>query len=361
MATVEGPQAVRSEQEAPSSFSVAEAGRIVRDLMVPKPWIYWTDFVVTTAIGYAAALTYLAQPLFSPLAIVAFFVAGFALFRVGSFIHEIVHIRRGTMLGFRVTWNIVCGIPMLMPSFTYDNHNDHHRKDHYGTKHDGEYLPLGAGPLTQVFWYFMQAVTLPIQVVVRFLFLVPASFFSRRLRRWVLESASSYGINPRYRHEVPANAPLAAWAALDVACFLRTLAMFVFVGVGFAPWTRLPQLYCLAVMVLGLNYIRNLVAHRYKNRGAEMSYVGQLEDSVTIVGSPLLTELFFPLGLRYHALHHLFPSIPYHSLGTAHRRLMAQLPAGSSYHKTVQPGYWAAVRQLVADARSSRHAQPAGA
>jgi fatty acid desaturase len=37
------------------------------------------------------------------------------------------------------------------------------------------------------------------------------------------------------------------------------------------------------------------------------------------------------VGLRYHALHHLLPSLPYHSLGTAHRRLAAHLGAGSTY------------------------------
>jgi hypothetical protein len=39
---------------------------------------------------------------------------------------------------------------------------------------------------------------------------------------------------------------------------------------------------------------------------------------------------FFPLGLRYHALHHLFPSLPYHALGTAHRRLIVALPPDSA-------------------------------
>ena len=78
-----------------------------------------------------------------------------------------------------------------------------------------------------------------------------------------------------------------------------------------------------------------------------MSYLEQLEDSVNITGHPLLTELFFPLGLRYHALHHLFPALPYHNLGTAHRRLMAQLPADSLYHQTVYPSYWSVHARIV--------------
>jgi fatty acid desaturase len=40
------------------------------------------------------------------------------------------------------------------------------------------------------------------------------------------------------------------------------------------------------------------------------------------------------VGLRYHALHHLFPSLPYHNLGRAHQRLMAELPTDSPYRLT---------------------------
>ena len=109
----------------------------------------------------------------------------------------------------------------------------------------------------------------------------------------------------------------------------------------------------LAVFVIGLNWTRNLAAHRYRNTGDEMSYMGQLTDSINITGRPFVTELLFPLGLRFHALHHLFPGIPYHSLSKAHRRLMALLPADSPYKRTVYPSFLAVVRQLVRDARSS--------
>jgi fatty acid desaturase len=57
-------------------------------------------------------------------------------------------------------------------------------------------------------------------------------------------------------------------------------------------------------------------------------------------------ELWAPVGLRYHALHHLFPSLPYHNLGKAHRRLMRELPADSPYRQTESPHLWASLRLL---------------
>lgn len=45
-----------------------------------------------------------------------------------------------------------------------------------------------------------------------------------------------------------------------------------------------------------------------------------------------------PVGLRYHALHHLLPSLPYHALGEAHRRISAALTPDSPYHKASYKG-----------------------
>jgi fatty acid desaturase len=335
-------------------FSVQEAREIVKDLFVARSGIYWADMIVCVVVGYGAAVLYLRAPLFSAQQVLFYFVAGFTLFRLGSFIHEIVHMSGRQLMTFRVAWNILAGIPMLMPSFFYSNHIDHHTTRHYGTGQDGEYLPLGSGAWREVGYFYLQVIFLPIAVLLRFLVLTPISFLHPRLRQWTLERASSFVINLRYRHRVPANAPRRVWATLEWMCFLWVLALVAAIALGVAPWTRLPKLYCLAIITLGLNYVRNLVAHHYRSPGQPISHKEQLADSVNITGVPLLTELFFPLGLRFHALHHLFPSLPYHSLARAHRRLMAQLPADSAYRDTVQPGYWSAVGQVVTYARRSR-------
>src|SRR5262249_44241963 len=116
-----------------AEMAINEARLLLSDLFVYKPWIYWTDLFITLAIGYTAAGIYLAAPLGSWQQIAGFIVGGFALFRAGSFVHEITHMRGGHMLSFRVGWNLVCGIPMIMPSHFYENHIDHHNSHLYGT------------------------------------------------------------------------------------------------------------------------------------------------------------------------------------------------------------------------------------
>ena len=101
--------------------------------------------IVSTAIAYTSAGVYFQLPIANPLKWVALLVSGFGLFRVGTFMHEIQHFSGATMRRFTVAWNVLCGVPMLMPSFLYDNHASHHRSTTYGTIDDGEYLPLGKG------------------------------------------------------------------------------------------------------------------------------------------------------------------------------------------------------------------------
>ena len=82
-------------------------------------------------------------------------------------------------------------------------------------------------------------------------------------------------------------------------------------------------------------------------------------DSNTIPGGPW-TELWAPLGMRYHALHHLFPTMPYHTMGVAHRRLLRELPADSPYHATLRRSMVAAIAELVRKAREYQKVQKTG-
>jgi fatty acid desaturase len=338
---------------APGVFNTRQASAIVRDLFGPDPKIYWLDMLASIAIAYPCASFYFAQPFSSPLKWVALLVSALTLFRLGTFMHEIQHFSGTAMRRFTLGWNVLCGIPMLMPSFLYDNHASHHRSTTYGTIDDGEYLPLGRGAWGHFAVYVLQALLLPLAVAFRFLFLTPLALLNRAWRRFVLERFSFYGINLHYRHK-PHDTMPRSWAWLETACMVRAWAIPSAVVFGAVPPSHLGELYLLACVSLGLNFVRNVAAHRYRNEGQPMTYTEQLLDSINITGHPIWTELLFPVGLRYHALHHIFPTLPYHNLGKAHRRLMQELPADSPYRRTVHESFAAVVRQLWHDAREQR-------
>jgi len=123
------------------------------------------------------------------------------------------------------------------------------------------------------------------------------------------------------------------------------------------PAALLLQGYLTAVLIMLINQIRTLGAHRYTNTGGEMTFVEQMLDSVNYPGGNWFRALWAPVGLRYHALHHLFPSMPYHHLGAAHCRLMQQLPADSPYRLTNCPSLWLALSELWANALASSRTQ----
>jgi fatty acid desaturase len=352
--------ATTEELTATGGFALPEARALVRDLFAPNPWLFWPDLIGSTALAYASAYLYLLLPPFSWLGIAAFVVSGFALFRIGTFIHEIVHLRRGTLPGFTVAWNVIVGVPLMTPSYFYDNHNDHHNRKHYGTPQDGEYLPLAQSPLREIVLYFLQVPIIPLLAVLRFVVLTPLTYLSPALRRWVDRSASSYISNPYYKKPADTPPPALVWRVAEFAVLAIYATLLGLIIAGIVPWHVLAKIYALACFAILLNWVRNLAGHTFTNDGEAISHVAQFEDSITVDGNPIVCELMFPLGLRYHALHHLFPAMPYHALGKAHRKLMAELSPASraAYMRTVSPGLGGVLVKLWRAARSSTDKAP---
>lgn len=256
---------------------------------------------------------------------------------------------------FRVGWDLLFGIPFLMPSFTYWTHLDHHRATHFGTPLDGEYLPFASGPPSRIVWYLAANFLVPLLAILRFAVLTPLTWLSPSLRQAVHRHASSLVIAPHYVRREPHQDELRVIRWQELGCFAWCLLVAVALAVTLPGWKAallFVQLY--AVFVLLLNAVRTLAAHRYGGDGRPMPFLAQVLDSVNYPQRAWLSELWAPVGLRYHALHHLQPGLPYHAFPTAHRRLLGELPADSPYRSTSEISLTSALRALWRRARDAR-------
>jgi fatty acid desaturase len=339
---------------APPRFSLAQTRHIVKDLFEPNPAIYWTDFLLSTFGGMAAFG--LVRRVLTPFSIeqgLMFVVCGLCFYRAVLFTHEMTHMRDKTFGAFRVAWNLLIGIPFLMPSFMYYTHVDHHMRKHYSTHEDGEYLPLASTAPWQILFYLSQSFVIPIIAVARFLILAPISWVSPTFRNFVHRRASSMVMDPTYIRPLPTRKVLRIFRLQEALCFAWTASVATLLITRTIPIGFLITAYLLSVMVLFLNSLRTLGAHRYIHGSGEVTFLDQLLDSINYPRHPLTASLWAPVGLRFHALHHLFPSLPYHNLARAHARLMAELPADSPYRLTESPSLTASLVQLWRTSRAA--------
>jgi fatty acid desaturase len=331
------------------------------DFFAIDAWRYWKDFALATVLAYAAASIYLQSALFSWHQALALPIAALGLYRVASLIHEVAHLRQGEMRAYQIAWNLLVGIVTLSPSpFFTRHHRDHHTTRMYGTHVDPEYVSnfcpyVG---LRGVCFFALEVCLLPIVVFLRFL-LAPLTFLHPRLREWVLRRASSLTLNRRYERRLTMR-DRRAILAVEIPCWIRATLIPSAVLLGWSHWTRIPLMYVLAVSVVGLNQFRLLADHHLGSDGDPLDLHDHLLDSCNFTQRDLLTSLFFPFAIRYHALHHLFPSLPYHNLAAAHYYLLKHVAADSPYRSLDRPGWWSVARHAFRD-RPERRSVPSAA
>jgi len=343
-----------TNQDSPSNFPLYEARALMRDLMKPNPLIYWSDFLLHNIIGWVALFAVLRAPSWSIWQIGIYFIAVFAFYRAAIFVHELAHLERGTFRLFRLVWNLTCGIPFMIPSFTYDGvHYEHHKPGVYGTGKDGEYLPFATQRPVMMVGYVLLSLLLPLLLVTRFLVLTPLSYMSPTLRKIVWERASSLTINPAYQRGQDTVRNDQNWRLQEFITFLFAATVITCVLLGFFPYQLLVVWYAIAAMVFIFNSLRTLAAHAYRhNDNRPLTLVEQYMDSINVPGN-WLTALWAPVGLRYHATHHLFMSMPYHNLGEAQRRLSEAFQDNPAIQQTSRRGLWSALGCIWQEASHS--------
>ena len=342
-----------TNNDVTQKFPLDESRRLVRHLLKPNPVIYWLDFLFSISLGWGSFILALQAALFSPLQIILYVVSALALYRAVIFIHELAHLRRGSFGLFRIVWNLVCGFPLLAPSFTYRGvHTDHHMRDVYGTFEDGEYVPFAVGSPWHLVSYVALALVLPLAMAGRFILLTPLSYLFPPLRGWLWAHAASLTIDFAYVRPAATERDGNTWRLQEFMAFAYGAGAVVLVLLHVLPVSVLILWYAVSTLVFILNSLRTLAAHCYRNPGeAKMTIPEQFLDSVDVPGNRFLTTLWAPVGLRYHATHHLFPSMPYHQLGTAHRLLKRELSDNRLYLQASRRSLWDALSRIWREAR----------
>jgi fatty acid desaturase len=323
---------------------------LVADLHTPRPAVFWSDLTMSAVVGWSAFAIAATTSEWSFALVAACVLSALALYRGVCFTHELAHLRRRVLPGFETAWNVLFGVPLLLPSFTYLGvHQSHHSLSTYGTKDDPEYLPFADSRKLMVIFGIQSSLLLPALMALRFLILSPLGLLLPRFHRWLETHASSFAMNPHYRRSVTPEmaAKMRRW---EVAMLAFWGGVSVLTLAGMLPAQLFAVWFVVMVLVSLLNTARVLGAHEYETDGLARNRDAQLSDSIDTPGGPW-TELWAPVGLRYHALHHYFPGIPYHNLGAAYRRIAHTVPAQSTYMASTSPSLYRSLAVLYMKAK----------
>src|SRR5690606_22658397 len=113
---------------------------------------------------------------------------------------------------------------------------------------------------------------LPLFMFVRLGVLGPLSWLHSGLRNWVLTRASAAVSNPYYAKRFPPRDEKHL-LTVEALSFAYLLGIGGVIATGTITLAHVLQGYLLVAGALGLNWVRNLAAHGYGNRGERMSHL----------------------------------------------------------------------------------------
>jgi len=343
------------------TFQDPETVSLLRNFHQLRIGVYFADFLIAVSLAWFFYIVSV-KSAGAPLQFASLAAACLLMYRSIYFTHELAHQKfrfkkEKTFRVFYVAWHVLCGIPMLAPGFLYhDLHLEHHSKQLYNNPNDGEYERYGSSSPWLIVKSLVGQWAVGLLSIPRFSILTPVSFLFPKLRKRVEERMSFMGLYLEYRRKPPSEGVRAVWLAEElIAClFVNSILFMVFSGRLSGQW--IIHWLIITEVSLTLNYFRALTAHRYRGTGEVMSFNEHILDSVTVAGNPFWTELWAPVGIRYHSLHHWFPQIPYCHLSEAHQTLMQKLPENHPYRKTIERSFFSAMSRLIKDGRSAQAA-----
>lgn len=317
---------------------VTEWRALVADLRRPNPRIYWVDLLLSTGATYVLiALGAVVRGAGERVALIL--LATLAMSRAFMFVHEITHFATGEMAGFRRAWNVLVGVPFLSPSVMYETvHRDHHRLHVYRTEGDPEHPPEAGSAWVRYAGLVAASVAGPALLALRWLVVGPLSWLHPRSRAFVIAHLSGLSLNFRYQPTPLSRRARRRLLASELACAAWLGLVIALLAHGWLPVGVVTVAAGAMVGTTLLTFLRGEILHAFNDEGSWGTLERQVKDSVNVPYTGLWSHLLLPVGIGYHALHHLDVSLPYHALPEAHARLLAALPRQSLYHRTTSEG-----------------------
>lgn len=307
---------------------------------------YWRDFGGSTLFGWFAFCLLGRVEFNSVYFWLLSIAASVAFYRSLTFIHEISHQQNNKKFSrsFILAWQILVGMPFLWITSHYNCHLAHHNVRQFKTDKDLHYFVL-QGDLWEIFKLMVLIpASAPLIFWIRFGILSWLSLLSRRLRSYSIRRLSSMGNLKRSTSFTPKQ-KLKLYQQ-EVVLFVYLLAVFWLFVTATIPLRYIGIWYIVSVLTWCLKMWRVIGEHKYDATVDQpLSKPEHILDTHTHKTN-WLTLLLFPLGTRYHALHHLHPGIPYHNLPLAHQLLIDNLPEKHFYRATERARYTDAFRQL---------------
>lgn len=323
----------------------------VKDLFKPNLKYYFTDFFISYALMITGAIFWIGAFETVPKWAMwtGYAVAVYFAYRSFLFIHENVHLPKKEFGPFVSVWDALLGSLFMMPTFMYESHMDHHIPKKYGTKKDPEYLPLGGKSYLKLLWFMVEHMLItPVVIFLRFLIGLPVRLLLPPVSKFLDDRLTALIINFSYVRVKKANKTVVM--RMEATALVFTALFVYLIANGIMDPVYLIKGIAIILGALFLNGIRTLAAHRYANDDLHiLTEEEQLIDSLNYVGNPVIGLFMAPIGLRYHALHHIFPTIPYHNLHEAHTRIMSVIDDNDPYHKTLISSFTHAVLRMPKD------------
>lgn len=304
---------------------IHEMKKVIENCMSKNPKIYWKDLILNASIAWLTILTlfFIEDYLILPILL----ISSLFVYRSIVFIHELAHLKENDVKYFNTVWHLIIGIPFLTPLFLYRQiHLTHHSKKHYSTSLDAEYYPFGLSKKS-IFFHFIYNTIIPFLSIVRFSILTPISYLNIKFRNTILNHFSFMGLKYQFNRSELSVKNDSKYKLVEFLCFIYTFLIFTLIMNKILPIQFIYYYYFIMTMTLTLNSIRAMGStHFYKFNGIEVNHESQMLDSINIRSENILTKIICPLGLQFHGLHHLFPSIPYHNLKFAFNILNISFP-----------------------------------